>query len=244
MKKALVTGAAGDIGAAVVRKLSAEGYEVTGTDVEEAPGETHCVDWVQADLSSSRGRNQIAKTVGSQLDVLVNNAAVQFNKTLVGTSSSEWEMSIAVNLSAPFYLIRELRESLARSSGSIVNVGSVHSIVSSHSVFPYAVSKSALNGLTRSTAIELASAGVRCNCVLLGAVQTKMLAAGLERRPHPDGAEGNLRQLCDRTPLGFIATPDEIVGAISFLSDSSQSGYMTGQVLVLDGGASLKLYTE
>ena len=108
----------------------------------------------------------------------------------------------------------------------------------------YAISKGAMVALTRSTAVEFAGDGVRCNAILPGAIDTDMLRDGLDRRPHPDGSEGNLRALAERTPLGFVATANDIAPSIVHLADNAQSAYTTGQVLVLDGGATIKLSTE
>ena len=108
----------------------------------------------------------------------------------------------------------------------------------------YAISKGALAALTRSAAIELAAAGIRCNAVLPGAVDTPMLREGLDRRPHPDGPDGNLNELAARTPLGFVATADQIAPSVVHLADGELSPYTTGQMLVVDGGATIKLGTE
>ena len=105
-------------------------------------------------------------------------------------------------------------------------------------------SKGALVALTRSAALELADDGIRCNAVLPGAIDTKMLRSGFERRPHPDGAEGNLQILSGRTPIGFVATAADIAPSIVHLADNDQSRYTTGQMLVLDGGATIRLSTE
>ena len=116
--------------------------------------------------------------------------------------------------------------------------------IRANNVAVYAISKGALVALTRSAAIELAAAGIRCNAVLPGAVDTPMLRAGLDRRYHPDGPEGNLRELASRTPLGFVATPAQIAPSVVHLADGEQTPYITGQTLVIDGGATIKLGTE
>jgi NAD(P)-dependent dehydrogenase (short-subunit alcohol dehydrogenase family) len=111
-------------------------------------------------------------------------------------------------------------------------------------VAAYAVSKAALAGLTRTAALELALHGIRCNAVLPGAVMSDMLRAGLSRREHPEGPQGNLDALIARTPLGFVATPEQIAPSIVFLADGERSPYTTGQLLVVDGGAMIRLGTE
>ena len=98
--------------------------------------------------------------------------------------------------------------------------------------------------LTRATAIDLASSGVRCNAVLPGAVQTTMLLDGLAGGPIPKGAQGNLEDLEARTPLRFVAQPEAVAPTILHLVDRERSPYTTGQSIVLDGGASVRLSTE
>jgi NAD(P)-dependent dehydrogenase (short-subunit alcohol dehydrogenase family) len=151
---------------------------------------------------------------------------------------------MATNLRAPFQLIRDLAPRLAEVNGGIVNVSSVHAIVTSANVAAYAVSKGALVALTRSAAIDLAPLGVRCNAVLPGAVQTPMLFDGLSRRPHVRGPAGNLEDLKARTPLGFVARPEAVAPTIVHLVDRERSPYTTGQTIVMDGGASIRLSTE
>ena len=178
------------------------------------------------------------------LDALVNNAALQVNTSLVDTSDGDWDAVMNLNLKVPFQLIREFHRPLVAARGAIVNVSSVHAIATSANVAAYAISKGALVSLTRSTALELAPTGVRCNAVLPGAVLTSMLEEGLSRRPHPDGPRGNLDALAERTPLGFVATPEQIAPTIVHLADSESSPYTTGQAIGVDGGATLRLGTE
>ena len=133
---------------------------------------------------------------------------------------------------------------LSHSRGAVVNISSVHAIATSINVAVYAISKGALSALTRSAAVELAASGVRCNAVLPGAVDTAMLRDGLDRRYHPEGTAGNLAALAAGTPLGFVATPDQIAPSVVPLADSRQSPYTTGQMLVVDGGVTAKLGSE
>jgi NAD(P)-dependent dehydrogenase (short-subunit alcohol dehydrogenase family) len=148
------------------------------------------------------------------------------------------------NLRSAFQCIREAHGRLAAARGAVVNISSVHALATSVNVAAYAISKGALAALTRSAAIELAESGVRCNAVLPGAVDTAMLRAGLDRRPHPDGPDGNLHDLARRTPLGFVATAEQIAPSVVHLADGRLSPYTTGQLLVVDGGATVKLGTE
>jgi NAD(P)-dependent dehydrogenase (short-subunit alcohol dehydrogenase family) len=241
----LVTGAAGAIGAAIARAFHDDGWHVIGVD--RVAGEKPLAgagDLVVEDLTDPGAPERLAALVTGGLDALVNNAAVQIDRSLVETPDADWDAVMATNLTAPFRLVRALREPLARRRGAIVNIVSVHAMATSPNVAAYAVSKAALAGLTRTAAIELAPLGVRCNAVAPGAILTDMLRRGLARRPHPDGADGNLRALTERTPLGFVATPEQLAPSILFLADGRRSPYTTGQVLVVDGGATIRLSTE
>ena len=240
----MVTGAAGGLGRGLVDEFSSLGWSVIGADQCTRPAGIECAEWVEGDLTDNDTRDRLRMLTDGSLDALVNNAALQLNRSLTETTDADWLQSIEVNLSIAFHLIRDLSDELAARKGGVVNLGSVHTVATSHNVFPYAVSKSAMVGLTRSAALELAGSGVRCNSVLLGAVDTPMLRDGLSRREHPDGAEGNLRQLVDRTPLGFLAQPSDVASVVRFIADSSLSPYMTGQSIVVDGGATLRLATE
>lgn len=246
MKTVIVTGACGGIGQATAEVFHAAGWRVVGVD-RAAPVEGLAADeFVHADLSTSDGVATVRRELAhvDSLDALVNNAALQLNQPLVETSDSEWEAVMNTNVRAAFQMIREFHPGLRAARGSVVNVSSVHAIATSMNVAVYAISKGALGALTRSAALELAADGIRCNALLPGAVLTPMLTDGLSRRPHPDGPSGNLQRLIDRTPLGFVADPLQIAPTILHLADTDLSPYTTGQMIVVDGGATLRLGTE
>lgn len=242
---AVVTGADGAIGRACARGFRAEGWRVLGVDRAAANlGEADVDQLIVGDLTDDAVLARVAAAAADGLDALVNNAAVQIDHGLADTSDDDWEQVMATNVTAPFRLIRSLVEPLQRRRGSIVNVVSVHALATSANVAAYAVSKAALAGLTRTAALDLAGSGIRCNAVAPGAIMTDMLRAGLARRPHPEGPDGNLRELEARTPLGFIASPEQIAPTIIHLADGQRSPYTTGQVVVVDGGATIRLSTE
>jgi NAD(P)-dependent dehydrogenase (short-subunit alcohol dehydrogenase family) len=170
----------------------------------------------------------------SQIDALVNNAAVMMDKPFAELSIADWDLTMDTNVRPAFVLTQALLPKLAASSGGVVNVASVHAIATSRGVAAYAASKGALVAFTRATSLDLASSGVRCNAVCPGATDTPML------RGEPEA----LRNLVARTPLSRIAAPSEIAEAILFLADSAKSGFITGQTLTVDGGATSQLSTE
>lgn len=234
---AVVTGAAGGIGAATCSLLTRRGWDVVGIDLREPPaGEPS---WRRADCAEP-GEFEAALSDLERIDGLVNNAARQHGRPLLETSLEEWDAALSVNLRAPFCAIKLTAERLAATAGSIVNVASVHALATSPNVAPYAASKAGLVGLTRAAALELAPRSVRVNAVLPGAVDTAALRGGLARMETGD-AESSL---LERTPLGRIAAPAEIAEAIAFLLDHDRSGFMTGQTLTVDGGALARLSTE
>lgn len=240
---AVITGASGGIGRAVVEAFAAKDWYVVGIDRHTGP---HPDEFVDADLSAADGVASIAESLRhlDRIDALVNNAAVQVNRALIDTTDEEWEVVMNTNVRAAFQMIRAFHGPLAAAQGAIVNVGSVHALATSPNVAAYAISKGALSALTRSAALELAPDGIRCNAILPGAVHTPMLADGLSRRPHPRRADGNLEILVERTPLGFVAQPDQIAPTVLHLADRDASPYTTGQLVVVDGGATLRLGTE
>ena len=246
-RSAIVTGACGGIGSAATAAFREAGWYVIGVDRAPPPPDTVRADeFVLADLAADDGVSELRTKLShiSELDALVNNAAIQVNGPLVETSDEDWDRVMNTNVRAAFQMIRAFHSALAAARGAVVNIGSVHSVATSQNVGAYAASKGALVALTRSAALELASDGIRCNALLPGAVMTPMLEDGLGRRPHPEGPTGNANELIARTPLGFIASPAQIAPTILHLADGELSPYTTGQMMIVDGGATARLSTE
>lgn len=247
MSNVLITGVCGGIGRAAADAFTAAGWSVIGVDRTEPELPLAIDRFEKIDVSESAQVASLFDRLQQELpdlNALVNNAAMQVNKPIVETSDADWEQIINTNVRSAFQCIREAHPLLAKARGAVVNVASVHAIATSMNVAVYAISKGALVALTRSAALELAADGIRCNAVLPGAIDTKMLRDGLSRREHPDGPDGNLRVLAERTPLGFVAEAKDIAPSIVHLADNEQSRYTTGQMLVLDGGATIRLSTE
>ncbi len=246
----LITGAGGGIGRACVNQFANKGWRVIGVDRayfgEGFPADGH---FIKADIShpdSVEAIFQQVKDFHPTLDALVNNAAVQVAKPLVETTVEEWDAVMASNLRSVFLFVK-LAHSLMKVSGggAVVNVSSVHAIQTSANIAAYAASKGGLLALTRAMAIEFAPDNIRVNAILPGAVDTPMLRAGLGRghAGHGDVQE-RLDNLARKTVSGKVGTPEEIASAIYFLADNEQSSFMTGQALVVDGGATARLSTE
>jgi len=250
VRTVLITGAAGGIGKATVAHFAAQGWRVIGVDRNEVyTGFPTDGFFIQADLAQPQEVERVYREAAeftSKLDTLVNNAAFQVTKPISQTSVEEWDQVIAVNLRAAFLGARYGFELLAaEGGGAIVNVASVHAVATSPNIAAYAASKGGLVALTRAMAIEFAPANIRVNAILPGAVDTPMLAAGFNRGHLAEGSvEQQKAELARKTVIGRIGQPHEIASVIYFLADSTQSGYMTGQSVVVDGGASARLSTE
>ena len=249
-KNVLITGAAGGIGRATVNLFSEKGWYVIGVDRLNF-GEGFPVNglFIQADIARPEDIQAIfekASAVTDSLDALVNNAAMQIAKPLVDTTVEEWDAVMAANLRSVFLGVKLAHPLLkARGGAAVVNVSSVHAIQTSANIAAYAASKGGMLALTRAMAIEFAPDNIRANAVLPGAVDTPMLRAGLGRGHvgHGDMQE-RLDNLARKTVNGRVGTPEEIAHAIYFLADNQQSSFMTGQALVIDGGATARLSTE
>jgi glucose 1-dehydrogenase len=249
-KVMLITGAAGGIGRAVVKIFSENDWRVVGVDRQDF-GDGFPSDglFIKADISNPQDIDSIFKKAAGfspLLDAIINNAAVQVAKPLLETTVEEWDLTIASNLRSSFLSVKHAHPLLkAAGGGAIVNVSSVHAIATSANISSYAASKGGLLALTRAMAIEFAGDNIRVNAVLPGAVDTPMLRASMERGHFESGSvQKRLDNLASKTVNGRIGTPEEIAHAIYFLADNSQSSFMTGQALVVDGGATARLSTE
>ncbi|HND49565.1 MAG TPA: SDR family oxidoreductase [Anaerolineales bacterium] len=246
----LITGAGGGIGRACINHFSSHGWRVIGVDRSDF-GDNFPKDgrFIKADISQPDSVEQIfqqAKEFHPALDALVNNAAVQVAKPLVDTTVEEWDSVMASNLRSVFLFVKLAHPLLkAGNGGSIVNVSSVHAVQTSVNIAAYAASKGGLLALTRAMAIEFAPDNIRVNAILPGAVDTQMLRAGLGRGHVGAGdLQDRLDNLARKTVNGRVGKPEEIAHAIYFLADNEQSSFMTGQSIIVDGGATARLSTE
>lgn len=249
-KVVLITGASGGIGSATVALFHQKGWQVIGVDRGD-PSECFPNDglYIHADISNPsdiEGIYERASQFSKRLNAVVNNAAIQISKPLLETTVEEWDSVMASNLRSVFLGARLAYPLLCHSdSSAIVNVSSVHAVATSANISAYAASKGGLLALTRAMAIEFAKDNIRVNAILPGAVDTPMLRAGLDRG-HVSGGTvvTRLENLARKTVNGRIGTPMEIAHAIFFLADDEQSSFMTGQAMIVDGGATARLSTE
>ena len=246
-KTVIVTGATSGIGRATAEAFGREraAVVVVGRDdaalsdvvkaVEKAGGKAiPCA----ADITAPEAATRIVQAAinhAGALDVLVNAAGVIASGTLEKTTDEVWDMMMAVNLTAPFRLMRAAQPHLAARKGAVVNVSSVNGLRSFPGVLAYCVSKAAVDQLTRCAAIEMAPLGVRVNAVNPGVTVTN-----LHRRSGMDEAQYSafLERSKTTHPLGRPGQPHDIAEMILFLA-SDKASWMTGETIPIDGGRHL-----
>jgi glucose 1-dehydrogenase len=247
-KIVLITGAAGGIGRACVDVFHERAWRVIATDRREASGFPGEVVFHHMDVSDPESIKILFHELTSwtdRLDAIVNNAAIQICKPIIEMQVAEWDDVMASNLRSIFLTCRYGYPFLKVAKGAIVNVSSVHAIATSKDISAYAASKGGVVAFTRSLALEFAQDGIRVNAILPGAVDTHMLRSGLNRGHLSGGSiDKKLDDLAQKTVMGRIGEPEDIAKTIYFLADNDQSSFMTGQMLIVDGGATARLSTE
>jgi 3-oxoacyl-[acyl-carrier protein] reductase len=228
---ALVTGASKGIGLAIAEELARAGAEVVvGYRSGQAEAEELAARIggraVQADVSTPEGARQLVVEAGD-VDVLVNNAGLTRDGLLARMSDDDWRAVIETNLSSVFYTCRAVtRPMMKKRAGSIVNISSIVGVHGNWGQTNYAASKAGIIGFTKSLARELGSRNIRANVVAPGYVKTQLT----EVLP-----EEATKAMVEATPLGRVAEPHEIAGAVRFLA-SDEASFITGDVLLVDGG--------
>jgi 3-oxoacyl-[acyl-carrier protein] reductase len=229
--QALVTGGSRGIGAAVARELSVAGASVvvgyrSGAAEAEALAAEIGGRAVQADVSSAEEAAQLVDEAG-ELDILVNNAGLTRDGLLARMTDDDWRTVIETNLSSVFYTCRAVtRPMMKKRSGAIVNISSIVGVHGNPGQANYAASKAGIIGFTKSLARELGSRGVRANVVAPGYVTTRLTDV------LPEEAT---QALLASTPLGRLGEPEDVARSVRFLC-SQEASFITGEVLLVDGG--------
>ena len=238
-KVAVVTGAARGIGQEISNRLAQEGADVALCDLQaewlaETAGIVEGLGRKALSLAVDVGDseavnaciNEVIKVFG-KVDIMVNNAGITKDTLLVRMSDDDWDAVLRVNLKGTFLFSRAVAKHMMKQrSGAIINIASISGVIGTAGQANYAASKAGVIALTKSTANELASRGVRANAIAPGFISSKMTDAL---------SEDVRKQYLSRIPLGRFGTVEDIANAVVFLA-SEQSSYMTGQTLHVNGG--------
>lgn len=242
-KSVIVTGAVGDIGRAICKKFTETGHYIIGLDVKNEPHQ-YINHFIECDLDKLVFDNKVQENFHSTvyeinnkqpLYTLINNAAVQILGNLEDIDTNSIHKSLNINVVAPLILSKLFYRYLEQTKGCIINIGSIHANLTKPGFINYATSKSALAGMTRSMAIELAELGIRVNCIEPAAIETKMLKDGFKKYPEC------MQRLNDVHPLKRIGKPEEVAELASYLA-SKEAGFITGASIRIDGGIGSRLY--
>ena len=242
----LVTGANGGIGKAIVNKYSRQGLTMAIADKDE-----NAANKLVHEINSSNGKamafpgdlldqnysdnlaNEVKEKLGS-IDILINNAGLMRRGDITQTSDEDYELSMKINVEAPFRLIRASIPLMVDSGGgSIVNISSCWGINPGPNHLIYCTTKAALAAMTKCLGRDHAHQNIRINAVCPNEVNTPMLRTGFEIRGlNPDDA---IRELNQSVPIGHIAEPEEIADVVAFLS-SDEARYICGSLVEINGG--------
>ena len=235
-KAVIVTGATGGIGLAICKRLGEEGAKVVAAAlrqdaVDDVVKQTKTAGAPDAfgaicDVSDEAAVEATAKACierFGRLDGVVNNAGLMTFKALEDFTQQDWLDVLSVDLLGAAHFTRQAFQKMSR-GGAIVNIASVHAMMTTPNVAPYAASKAALLSLTRSTAIEGKSKGIRANAILPGAIDTPML-----------WSNPNLKSGAEKLDPKDVGKPEHIAGAVAFLA-SDDAAFVTGASLAVDGG--------
>lgn len=239
-KVAIVTGGAQGLGAAISENFSSHGCKVVILDLngEKANEKANSLDGdnhlgIQCDVTNSEDRikaiEQILEVYG-KIDVLVNNAGIQYHSAIEDLDEEKWRDVFRVNIDAMMFMSRDVgKVMLKQGDGSIINIGSISSILAMPKRISYVATKTAVLGLTRTLAVEWAQRGVRANAIGPGYHTTPLF------QKYVDNGAIDCEKVRKRIPAGVLGSPDDIGKAAVFFA-SDLSSYVTGQFLMVDGG--------
>lgn len=230
MKNAVVTGGGSGIGRAIADRLRADGYNVATLDLNPSDTQNAFIANVTDRAAVDEALNGIRSRLGP-VSILVNAAGLDSFRRFTDTSFEQWQRVIDVNLNGTFHCIQAvLPEMVDAGWGRIVNISSSSTHSGQPFMAPYVAAKSAVNGLTKSLALEYGPMGITVNAVPPGFIDTPML-----RKAEDRGFLGDTEKQIEQTPVRRMGKPEDIAAACAFFI-SEEASYITGQILGVNGG--------
>lgn len=243
-RTSIITGASGDIGSAIAKRLAEDGYclvlignhskerlQEVVNECRNYPGQSeNTIHSLTGDLSDCEIAENLLQEalslLSTQVDLLVNCAGIAHIGLLSDMSYTEWNNVLSTNLSSVFYCCRSIVPSMVQNkSGRILNISSVWGSVGASCEVAYSATKGAIHSLTKGLAKELAPSNIAVNALACGMIDTKMNACFSEKE---------IQDICEEIPAGRMGTPAEVADAIALLAEAPV--YLTGQVITMDGG--------
>lgn len=239
-KRAVITGGGQGIGLGISRAFLDAGADILVAQRKPLPAELDGCGWVEADLAQPESYAAIAAAAGERwegVDILVNNAGFMFEKSLDEMQLEDWNRMLAVNLTAPVFLARTLLSMLRDGGGNIVNTGSIEGLAANPGHIAYCATKGGMHALTRAMAVDLGSDGIRVNAIAPGWIRSELSDIYINAQADPEAAWEGLYRM---HPVGRVGEPGD-VGLLAVYLASDASAFVTGQVIVIDGGRTSKL---
>ncbi len=243
-KVAVVTGGGRGIGRGITERLLAAGARVLVAQrqaLDEVLARNANVAWVNADLGEREAPYSVARAVEEKFggaDILVNNAGFMFELSLDEMTEADWDRMMVVNMRAPVFLAKALLPQMRRrGGGSIINIGSIEGIGANPWHAAYCGSKAGVHGFTRALAVDLGRDGIRCNAIAPGWIDSDLSNDYIEAQPNVAQARAALLKM---HPVGRTGEPSDVGATVVFLA-SDGAAFITGQVIVVDGGRTAKL---
>ena len=244
-KVVVVSGGSSGIGAAVVDRFLNEDYFVYVLDIKKPMELSPRLIYIHCDMLDIEAIKQSVDVIvkGEMgIDALVCNAGAHFSASLLDSTEADFDRMITLNLKSYFFLTQKILPLMIKNKkGSIVYMGSDQTLIAKKNSALYGLTKAALGSLTKTTALDFASEGIRANLVAAGTVETPLYHAAIRNYCNKTGADINIvhQEQANEQPLGRIGQPKEIANLIYFLC-SDEASYITGAIVPIDGGYTAK----